>query len=289
MVRRKTYSKRKPVGRGKRKPRKKPFFGRKNYKKKRNANKSVVTKTYADMRRLGHSAPLVQRNWMKYQDYKQVNGASAVGQYTYHMWRMNSLYDPDAKLPGPTGTSTVMYTDMYNLYQRSKVNSCAFSQTIVNLEAHAIRTYFILQLSATPLGDPAVYDLTQMPGFLGYVQLMPGGAGDKSFRTFKRRINVVKWLKKLLYPNPITASFYVSDLWAVEQVNPAQELYLAAYTTSFTDANNHQFIYEYSMDMRYDVTWAQPSSIDFASYDNYFYDGHGPTGVSSDDTGPTGP
>lgn len=258
--------------------------GRFNKGKKKKSQTGTMTKRYVDQRKLGQAIPLTLRNMMKYQDFQQHNTDPAL--YRYQFFRMNSIWDPDYS---NVGSSTVMYNDMYRTYQRSRVNSCWFSHNCINKEDDAVRVYYVLQLGANPYGNPLAYDLTQAPGFLGYIDLMPGASGSLGMRKFKRKINVQYWLKKLLFPGPIPASFFTSDLWAISGGNPAQELMLAIYYITYTDESNHVFQMNMSCDMRYDVTWAQPNQVEISAFDNsHPLFSHGATGPGNTDLGATG-
>lgn len=255
-------------------------------RRRKTTKRAYVTRKFADMRKLSQAQPLCLRNTMRYQDYQQTYGV--VGLYLFKPWRLNGIYDPDAR-PGLTGTTVVMYDDLTRLYTRNTVNSCFIKMRLTNLEAHSIRVYFVCALDIVSAGDPQAKDLTQDPGFIKYVDLMPGGSGSASMKIVTLKIDIKKKLRQLLYPGTIPASFYVSDLWATTNSLPAQQLFMQTYFQSFTDDPAHAFNFEQSIDIRYDTTWAQPNVAQFSEFDFFGGVGHGSTGVGDTMPGVTGP
>lgn len=217
--------------------------------------------------------PNVFKCMMSYQDYQQ---KSQAGPFFYHRWMVNSLYDPDSS---GIGTKVPQYDTLFARYGRNRVDKAYITLNYKNLSQFPVRVFYILSVNPSQTEfDPQTRDLRADPGFVKYTDLN-GVNTPGSMRKVHFKISIVRWLRRLLYPMANPVSINVSSLWTAENSNPSQPLYLYTVVQNWSDDPAFLFVYQYSLDSKYAVTWAALKG-DVAAYDSLV----GATGTGHDPT-----
>lgn len=244
-----------------------------------------ISRWYADLRQNRRIEPTILRNLMMLQDFLTHTQA---GIYTRHGWYASSIYRVDYQNPLGNPVSVAKYQDMYDRFKLSRVNNATFNFSYQNLSPSPIRIYVIASYTEpfNLSGDVRASDLRLLPGFLKFVDIPGFGSGGNSNKRIKVRLNIQKWIRRLLYPNSIPTATATSGLWATVNAHPADSLFCTVFVTSFDDNPAHPFNYSYSVDVTYDVTWATLANT-VANYAT----GLNPEGATAtpDGAGSTGP
>lgn len=231
---------------------------RQTYRKKKPAPKKLPQ--VCDIRAYKTPLPRQLRNQMKYSDYRGISANNVAVQS--HVWAINSMNDIDYTA---TGAQPPLYDTLYTLYTLARVNNVFVNYSIQNQTTRAMRTYFIISTSnATVENDPSAYDLTQHPGFLGYLET--GRSDAAGMKKKKLNININKWFKKLRYPQPIPTNYALGQ-WATSGAAPDEVMYLKIYNQCLDESTVTSISYDYSIDFYIDVTWTSQVSGTVTGFD----------------------
>lgn len=239
--------------------RKRPVRKRRRFRKKTKRSVATVNTNYADLRKCRAPIPRIMRNVLKYQDYVQTDASTTAN--LSHIWRINDNYDIDQTA---TGGQPPCRDDLYNFYFTSRVNNATVRYTVNNKNTRAFKVHFVLQDSTTDYGDASTYNLVGLPGYMGSLNVGSNQNGSAAIRTKRLKINVMKALKKLVYPESYN---FGSSLWGTSGTSPSRILYLVVYTQYLDQDATGSALYDYDISIWQDTTWSLQLSTPVAAFD----------------------
>lgn len=184
--------------------RRKPYGRRTNMRKKRNYKKKIP---YTKKLSIPTGVPDRVITKFKYQDQIYLTSATTV----QHVFRINSLYDPDST---GTGHQPRGYDQWAAMYEKYRVNACKVSVSIVNAVNASQKVFMWADANQFP-GALTFQDCAELPEGRATV-IVPSSAASTSNYGFKRYYSMKK----------LAGVSYQDDIYsAAFGANPSTQIY----------------------------------------------------------------